>query len=193
MALLDLAAITGRAAWVRARAGVAGTDPPYHTHDLIAAAFPAVSVAGADLPAGVLEMAEVGAGGRRVLWYARAASHDMQRVALAHGLHHFMSDLRRRRGMRECNIGLRGLEHAGAVAPSPVERACDLFAGELLVPFAVLDRYVTPVVLSSAPAERDARRDRVDALASLFNVPRPFMEWRLHDLALLRRTHFYVG
>ena len=87
------------------------------------------------------------------------------------------------------DVGLRGLEAAGAVPPSAIEAACDLFAGELLVPFAVLDRYA-PMVLFPDSSER--WKDQVNALASLFNVSDEFMLWRLEDLALLRQSHFYV-
>lgn len=192
MPLIDVGAIVGRAAWVRARAGLANADPPYSTHTLIEAAFPDVVVSGADLPHGVYELAER-APGRRSLWYARGVSQAAQRVGLAHGLHHLMTDLREEAGLRECNTMQRQLEVRRVLPANPIEVACDLFAGELLVPFAILDRMAPRDLFPHTPAAQQGWQDEVDRLASLFHVPAGFMRWRLYDLAHLRKTHFYVG
>jgi len=192
MPLLDFRVIQRRATLLRQRAGLADAGPPYHTHDLFAA-VPDLSVAGADLPRGVLEMAERTPDGRRILWYARGAPPPLQRVALAHGLYHFMTDLAGpERAVRECNAAMRELEEAGKLSANPIERACDLFAGELLVPFAVLDQVAPMTLFPEEPAAQARWADQVDELASLFNVPPSFMRWRLWDLSLLRRSNFYV-
>jgi len=85
------------------------------------------------------------------------------------------------------------LEAAGLLSPQYNEVACDLFAGELLVPFAVLDQAAPAVLFPGDPESADAWEDAVDALASMFHVTTDLMRWRLRDLAALRMTSFYVG
>jgi Zn-dependent peptidase ImmA (M78 family) len=164
---------------------------------VIETCFPDIVVTGAALPKTLIEMAEVGADGRRNLLYRRGIDHATQRVGLAHGLHHFLSDLKvaraaRRRGHAECNTNLRWLERSGKFEKDPIEVACDLFAGELLTPFDVLDTMAPKILFPSDKTKLHLFLDEVDSLASRFNVPADFIQWRLADLAHLRRSSFYV-
>jgi hypothetical protein len=195
--LIDIGKVHGRATWVRTRAGYLDEGPPYSTHRLVEAAFPTppgVDISGAELPSGITEMVERGAGSRRVIWYNRRVGHPAQRVGIAHGLHHLLSDLRVSEGMLECNLALRDLEvqRPDLVTKDPSEIACDLFAGEVLVPFVVLDRMAPSLLFPSDSHERASFNDQVDALAATFNVPAGFLRWRLWDLLHLRRTHFFL-
>lgn len=183
MPLIDVGTILGRAAWVRHKAGLNDLDPPYSTRHVLETLFPGIAVTGSDdLPRGVTEMA-LASEGNRVILYSRRATHSLQRVAILHGLHHHIADLKWDFGNRECNQARRQLElDRGEI--DPIELACDHFAGEVLVPFHVLDRFAPPPPPDAASTAK--YEDEVDHLASRFNVPRSFMRWRLHDLQLLR-------
>ena len=192
MPLIDFATIAGRATWVRAKAGLADHGPPFSMHKIIEGAFPDIAVSGADLPRGVNEMAERRPDGKRILWYARAIPHPAQRVALAHGLYHFLTDLRVDYGVRECNPSARVLERSGALPVIVNEVSCDLFAGELLTPTVLLDAAAPTVLFPRDTDHEGAFGDAVDGMASMFNVPASFVRWRLYDLMHLRRTHYFV-
>lgn len=192
--LIDVGAIMARATLARHKAGYLNAPPPYRTHEIVAAAFPDVIVTGGDLPAGITEMVETRAGGGKVIWYNRKVNHGAQRVGIAHGIHHLLTDLRTRTGIRECNLDTRSLERErpDLMRPDAIEVACDLFAGELLVPFNILDELAPDALFPRAPGKQDAWRDDVDSLSALFNVPAGFMRWRLYDLIHLRKTHFAI-
>ncbi len=187
--LLDFAAVAARSYLVRHRCGFVGEPPPYSTGKVHDVCFQDVHVTGAVLPRGVTAMCEVGIG-RRTIFYNRALSPDEQRVGILHEFHHLLTDLRNppERDMRECNQGLRGLEMSGVFPTSAVEVSCDLFAGSILVPLDVLDRYAPDDLFPSELPKQQAFEDVVDQLASMFKVPVPFMTWRLRDLAALRLT-----
>ncbi len=187
--LLDLSAVASRAYLVRHRCGFVGAAPDYSTVTVHRVCFPDVRVTGARLPRGVIAMCEAGIG-RRTIYYNRAEPQSAQRVGIAHEFHHLLTDLKHpaEHDMRECNLGARALEAAGYLPNSPTEIACDLFAGELLVPFDVLDGYAPDVLFPDELPLQQAFEDEVDRLASRFNVPVPFMIWRLRDLQHLRLT-----
>lgn len=188
--LLDYAMVIGRAAWVRHRAGYIGAKPPYSTKHLLETVFPEIPVSGADLPRGVTEMAIVDESGRRAIFYARGVHHASQRVGLMHGLYHHLSDLKVDPGLKECSLPLRKLGRIDSKMNDPVERACDLFAAEILVPLDVLDPLAPAVLFQRGASLKSALADEVDHLASRFNVPVGFMRWRLWDLHNIRQTHF---
>jgi hypothetical protein len=190
--LLDVGAVTGRARYCRERCGFVGRPPPYSTRKVIETCFKGLTVTGAALPTGLIEMAERHSSGRRALFYKRGIPNATQRVGIAHGLHHFLSDLRREPGTSECNTNLRWLENAAKLTQDPIEVACDLFAGELLVPFDVLDEMAPEVLFPKDKTAKHLFDDEVDHLASRFNVPVGFVRWRLFDLAQLRRSHFFI-
>lgn len=188
--LLDYGTIIYRAGWVRHRAGLVGTEPPYSTRHILETLFPDIPVSGAALPDGVTEMAVVRPGGR-ALFYNRNSQHTSQRVGLMHGLYHHLSDLKGlgEHTIRECNIPFRKLTSYEA-RRDPVELACDLFAAEVLVPLDVLDDYAPDLLYSNDPVVNEALKDEADNLSSRFNVPNGFMRWRLRDLQSFRKTHF---
>lgn len=186
--LLDYGRIVGRAAYIRHKCNLFGAKPAYSIRRIIETAFPKIHVTGASLPDGVVEIVEK-KGNRQTIFYNRKYNHAMQRVGIAHALYHLIADLKKSDGIAECNIALRALEQAGKVTTDPVEISCDLFAGELLVPFDVLDKYAPDDLTPRTPAAKAALDDELDHLSSRFNVPREFMEWRLHDLVHLRATH----
>ena len=188
--MIDVAAVLGRARFFREKAGFVGKAPPYSTRRVIETCFKGVGVTGADLPTGLIEMVERHKSGKRVLFYKRGISQQLQRVGIAHGLHHFLSDLKTSPGSSECNTNLRWLEKTASLVQDPIEVACDLFAGELLVPFDVLDSMAPAVLFPRDRVKEHAFRDEVDHLSSRFNVPVGFMRWRLFDLLYLRKTHF---
>lgn len=192
--LIDPLTIFARAAQARRRAGYIDADPPYSTRRLVDAWWYDVHVAGAELADGVTEMAQTD-GQHYAVWYNRRVPHPVQRVGIVHGLHHFLTDLRDvpQRELRECNLPLRQLERAGYWQNDPIERACDLFAGEVLVPFDQLNARAPRDLFPRSPADKQAWDDLVDGLASTFNVPVGFIRWRLYDLIHLRRTHFFTG
>jgi Zn-dependent peptidase ImmA (M78 family) len=192
--LIDFGTIAARAALVRHKAGLIGKDPPYHTHDIMEAAFPDVAVVGADnLPHFVIEMVEA-TPKRRVVFYNRKVSTSTQRVGIMHGCHHLLTDLK---GVaepvkRECNLNLRGLERSGVIAADAIEVACDIFAGEILVPFDVLDAYAPERLYPKSNPELQAFDEECDRIASRFQVPVGFARYRLWDLMHLRRTNMFV-
>lgn len=190
MPLVDYSKIIGRAAWVRSRAGLEGKDPPYSTRTIIETVFPDVAVTGADLPRHIAEMATSDKHGR-ALFYNRSHAAPMQRVGLAHGLYHHISDIREEPGLRECDLSARKLSEIVKDFASELERSCDLFAGELLVPLHVLDRFAPDPLWGEGALPKAALEDEYDHLASRFNVPRWFAKWRLWDLHALRRSNFY--
>jgi len=187
--LLDNAAVTARAYIVRHRCGFIGAEPDYSTNTVQRICFPDVRITGARLPKGVIAMCEAGIG-RRTIFYNRDEPQSSQRVGIAHEFHHLLTDLKHPHlhEQRECNNAARALEAAGYLATSIVEIACDLFAGELLVPFDVLDRYAPDDLFPEELPLQQAFEDEVDRLASKFNVPAPFMLWRLRDLQHIRLT-----
>ena len=191
--LLDYGRIAGRAAIIRQRCGFFDKDPPYSTTIVTRKCFSDLHVTGAALPRSVLEMVQVGASGK-VLYYNRKASESDRRVGIAHGLHHLLSDLRENPdfGLRECNVAARRLEQVGRLPPDGAEIACDIFAGELLVPFDVLDRYAPASLFPRGEADQHAFADETDRIASRFNVPAWFMGWRLRDLCHLRRSNLNI-
>ncbi len=194
--LVDFGVIAGRAAIVRHKAGILGKDPPYHTHEIVEAAFPKVAVVGTDqLPRSVIEMVQASPR-RRVVYYNRKVSTATQRVGIMHGCHHLLSDLKRvtDQQSRECNVDIRGLERAGKFEGSAdaVEIACDVFAGEVLMPFDVLDQYAPDELFPKGRAKEQAFSDECDRIASRFQVPVGFARWRLWDLMHLRRTNLFV-
>lgn len=189
MPLLPYAKIIGRAMWLRHAAGLDGTEPPYSLRSMMEAAFPGIAVTGADLPRQIAEMAVSDRRGR-ALFYNRRMNHPMQRVGLAHGLYHHMTDIRGEEGLRECNLSTRKLSEFADEFKSETELACDLFAAELLVPMDVLDRYAPDPLWGKDGLPKQALEDEYDTLASRFNVPRWFMRWRCYDLHQMRRSHF---
>lgn len=190
MSLLDLSAIAARAYIIRHRCGFIGAEPHYSTNVVHRAFFPDVHITGANLPSGVVAMCEAGLGGRRTIFYNRREPPASQRVGIAHEFHHLLTDLKSPEfhETRECNTSTRQLEAAGYLPTSMAEIACDLFAGELLVPFDVLDRYAPDILFPTELPLQQAFEDEVDRIASKFNVPTPFMAWRLRDLQQLRAT-----
>ena len=187
--LLDYGRIIGRAAWARSAAGFIGQPPPYSTRHLFESVFKTISVAGANLPDGITEMAVADEQGRRALFYNRNVSHPSARVGLVHGLYHHLSDIKEGVGLRECNLSNRKFDIFVA-SRDPIELACDLFAAEVLIPFDVLDELAPARLYSDDPHEKEAIQDEVDHLSSRFNVPMKFMRWRLYDLRRIRQTHY---
>lgn len=192
--LVDYARIIGLAAWARQRAGYIGKPPPYSTRHLLETVFPKIAVAGdSSMPRGITEMALVDKG-RRALFYSKKVAHPVQRVGLMHGLYHHLSDMRDGSGLiRECNLVGRALGQHDPSTKDPLELACDLFAAEVLIPFDVLDGMAPDMPFTRDPVQRAAIDDEVDHLASRFNVPKGFMNWRLYDLIQLRKSHFNIS
>jgi hypothetical protein len=179
-ALLDFAGIAAAAAELRERAGV--ETAPYSGRAIIERCFPHVLVTGGELPRGVAEVVET-RGGKATIWYNRRMNTAAHRVAVAHGLAHLIFDAPS--GRLEC-----GASSSSAGAP---ERRADLFAGELLTPFADLDRHFEGEIFPRDPVDRRVFDDEVDHAASKFKVPAGFLRWRLYDLLHLRKTNFRVG
>ena len=189
MALLDEQEIKYRAFWVRKKMGYDKSEPAYSTKKLLDALYPHIPVAGTELPKGVSEMA-VHQRGCRALYYARGLSAGVQRLGLMHGLYHHMSDLSGdAEGIRECNLSERQFMIRRRVMV-PEELACDLFAGEVLLPFVVLDKLIDFDPFPRDAEAREAAKDKLDNLASLFKVPVGFLNWRVYDLLKARGSHF---
>jgi hypothetical protein len=191
--LLDIGEIEGRAAFVRKKCGLDQLEPPYPTNLITSTSFTKVHITGdKTMPNGITEMV-VRDRGRFALFYSRKVGAPSQRLGILHGCYHTISDLAVVDGQRECNLGDRKFRRFNPDLDVPEERACDLFAGALLVPFHVLDRMAPETLFpgKQGSPERHAFDDQVDRLASKFAVPAGFMNWRLYDLAQLRRTHFY--
>jgi len=192
--LVDYARIAARATLLRHRSGYLDQDPPYDTDHLIRTCFPDIIVTGADLSKNLLELA-TRHGKTRSIHYNRAAAIGDQRVGIIHGLHHFLTDLRQpteKSELRQCDRTARWLEEDLRTGDDPIELGCDLFAGEILVPFDVLDRLAPPSLLADGTAEKRVLDDQIDRLASKFKVESWFMRWRLQDLFYLRKTHFFA-
>lgn len=191
--LLDIGEVEGRAAYIRKKLGLDGKEPPYSTNEITAVGFSKVAITGdKGLPGGITEMV-VRDRGRYALFYSRKVGHPSQRLGILHGCYHTISDLAIVDGQRECNLTDRRFRQYHPDMDNPFERACDLFAGALLVPFHILDRFAPEKLFPGAKGtpERHAFEDEADKLASKFGVPVGFMNWRLYDLAQLRRTHFF--
>lgn len=189
MPIVDYQRVIGRAAWVRTRAGLHDADPPYSTNQIMSTVFPAIRVEQADLPAGMIEMAER-RGRRATLYYSSKVPHTTQRVGIIHGLHHLLVDMKVEGGIAECNVNAKQLERVGALSQDPVELACDLFAAEVLVPLHRLDEYAPDALFPRDPRDKPVFEQECNRLASRFNVPLGFMRWRLFDLAQMRRSNF---
>lgn len=144
-------------------------------------------VHGEKLPAGVLALAEVGAG-RRVIAYNRAEPRGAQRVGIAHEFGHLLLDLHDTSDFqtRECKRNIR------SVLDDPHELAPEHVAGELLVPFVVLDRFAPAKLYPKGEEAADAFLDVIDQLSSRFGVTPSFIDWRLKDLILLRRSSLFT-
>ncbi len=189
--LLDVGEIEGRAAYIRKKLGLDDHGPPYPTNIITSKYFVDVQITGDNLPAGITEMV-VRDKGRVGLYYSRKVGAPSQRLGILHGCYHTISDLAKEDGIRECNLTDRRFRQYNPSNESPHERACDLFAGALLVPFTVLDRLAPDELFpgSKGSPQRHAFDDEVDRLASKFAVPAGFVQWRLYDLAKLRQSHF---
>jgi hypothetical protein len=189
--LLDFGLVLARAAWVRNRAGLTDKNPPYSTNAITDAVWPELPITGDRLPDGVTEMVVKDDKGRAQLYYSQKVGHPSQRLGIIHGVYHLMSDLRDGHGIRECDLTDRRFRQLTA-QPNPIELACDLFAGEVLVPFSVLDRLAPEELFPRDEYARRAFNDECDRLASQFAVPVGFIRWRLYDLIHIRKTHFCV-
>lgn len=190
MGLLDFGLIEGRAQWVRKECGLLEADPPYSTTIITERFWPHVPITGANLPNGVTEMV-VRDGRRTQLYYSRKVGAPSQRLGILHGCYHLLSDLAETEGIRECNLSDRKFRQRAALE-SPIEIACDLFAGAVLVPFDTLDAAAPDDLFPSDSVARRAFDDECDRLASRFGVPAGFIRWRLVDLAKLRQSHFFI-
>jgi Zn-dependent peptidase ImmA (M78 family) len=189
--LLDLGEIEGRASYIRKKLGLSSLpERGYSTRAITEGVFSRVFITGDNLPRGVTEMV-VRDRGRYQLFYSRKVQAPSQRLGIIHGCYHTLTDLREDDGIRKCDLTDRKFRQ---VNPDPVELACDLFAGALLVPFSDLDHLAPDDLFPGQPgsAERHVFDDEVDVLASRFQVPAGFMRWRLYDLAKLRQTHFFI-
>lgn len=193
--LLDVGEIEGRAAYIRKQCGM--TELPergFSTSLITDTIFKKVSITGDNgMPKGITEMV-VRDKGRFQLYYSRKVGAPSQRIGILHGCYHTITDLADVDGLRECNLEDRKFRQYNPGMELPTERACDLFAGALLVPFFLLND-LAPENLFPArgSVERHLFDDEVDRLASRFQVPAGFMNWRLWDLMHLRRTNFMVG
>lgn len=187
--------IVGRAAYLRAQVGYDRKDPPYSTTTLLDECFPDVVVTGADLDRGVTALSE-NRDGKRTIYYARNQpkrkiyiSHAQQRTGIAHEIYHFLTDLKIGSGLRESSKIVREIG-GWTAARDPIELACDLFAGEILVPFHLLHEYVPVNPFPKDPHEMDAMKNTIDRIASRFSVPVGFLRWRLYDLMKIRQSHY---
>lgn len=191
--LLDVGEIEGRANWARKRCGLTSLpERGFSTRLITERCFSKVAITGdAGLPDGVTEMV-IRDRARFQLLYSRKVGAPSQRLGILHGCYHTISDLAFEDGIRECNLTDRKFRQYIPGQERPEERACDLFAGAILVPFSMLDE-LAPESIFPGTAGSDERRvfdDDVDHLASRFQVPAGFMRWRLWDLLHLRKTNF---
>lgn len=191
--LLDVGEIEGRAAYIRKKLGLTSLpERGYSTRAITEGSFPRVFVTGDNLPRGITEMV-VRDRGRYQLFYSRMVQAPSQRLGIIHGCYHTLTDLRDDDGIRKCDLTDRKFRQRGQ-REHPVEVACDLFAGAILVPFSDLDALAPDDLFpgQQGSPERHAFDDEVDVLASRFQVPAGFMRWRLFDLAKLRQSHFWI-
>jgi Zn-dependent peptidase ImmA (M78 family) len=172
------------AAELRTSAGF--KHPPYSARNLLKTCFPDILVTGEKLPRRVAEIVHV-IDGKRTILYNRSHSPPEHRVSVLHGLAHIIFDSGAER--LQCSLPTGPQRHR-----APAEVRADLFAAEVLTPFAELDAFFRGEKLF--PRDPIARRhfdDTVDGAASHFNVSVIFMRWRVRDLAHLRRTSFKVA
>lgn len=192
MGLLDIGTIEGRAQYVRKHCGLEGLDPPYSTNVITDRFFSKVAITGDHLPNGITEMV-VADKGRFSLFYSRKVGTPSQRLGILHGCYHVMTDLAGADGIRECNLTERKFRQRSPELENPIEVSCDLFAGALLVPFIVLDKLAPASLFPKDPVKLQVFKDEVDRLASVFKVPSGFINWRLWDLMMLRKTNFWMA
>lgn len=185
--LINIHEVVGRAAYIRHRCGFDKKGPSYSTTAVLTKCFPSIVVTGGDLPDGVNAISE-NRGGQRTIYYRRGIPSDEHRVAIAHEMYHFMSDLKNANGLRESSAVERSIAFLRRQS-DPIEQACDLFAGELLVPLHVLDEYAPEDPFADGE-DAEAVANAIDRCASRFQVPLWFMQWRLEALVLARSGHF---
>lgn len=193
--LLDLGEIEGRAAYIRKQCKMMVLpERGFSTQTITDRVFSKVAITGdPKLPRGITEMV-VRDRGRFQLYYSRKVGAPSQRLGILHGCYHTITDLAHTDGIRECNLEDRKFRQVVPTEQIPEEVACDLFAGALLVPFHLLNE-LAPAKLfpgQRGSVERHLFDDQIDTLASRFQVPAGFMQWRLYDLAKFRQTHFFV-
>jgi hypothetical protein len=190
MSLRDMAVVEGRAYWMRKQCGLLQAEPPFSTNAITDRVFPRVAITGdRTMPDGITEMV-LNDRGRFALFYSKKVGAPSQRLGILHGCYHTLTDLALEEGQRECNLTDRKFRRYNPQLENAIEVNCDMFAGALLAPFDVLDDFAPRRLFPQDPDERHAFDDEVDRLASKFAVPAGFMNWRLFDLAQLRKTHY---
>jgi hypothetical protein len=184
--MIEFGRIAAHVSSIRNRCGFYESAPPYSIHKVRETVYSDVDLHGITLPLEVVAVVEVGVG-RRAIFFNRELPHPVTRVGVAHEFGHLQIDLAAPRDLTriECR-SIPGPEQ------DAIERSCDHFAGELLVPFTVLEEYAPIALFPREPARMAAFLDEMRRLAETFNVSERFMEWRLRDLAQLRRSSLFM-
>jgi hypothetical protein len=169
--------------------------PPFSISRVMEALFPEVEVVARTMKQhAVLEVypAPLATGARALLAYNEKDHHSTQRFSIAHELGHFIFDCdfgRAPATVPSCGGSAVGSSSDDDGAKPLIERRADFFAAELLCPLWILDPMVD-FTIYPAKDERDEIRERdqrIQRLASRFNLSLACLKRRVFDLAAWRR------
>jgi hypothetical protein len=157
--------------------------PKFSTSAMMEKLFPQVEVVGGDTR-GHHALIEVypkplPSGRRAVITYNEKAHASTHRFSIAHELAHFIFDTEYGEKSPEKSV----CTHGPGEKPAS-ERRADYFASELLVPLWILDEMVDFEirVRSNDPEAERARDQKIQRLASRFEVSLACMKFRVFDL-----------
>jgi Zn-dependent peptidase ImmA (M78 family) len=147
--------------------------------------MPDVTVTAWALPVGYDGLSRIDAAGHRSILYSDRLDHVAARPVIAHEIAHHLTDLPLARvGERGCAAPGFDDDTVDWIHVPEHEDFCDLLAGELLAPLARLIEDVDDGAELKPPRRgNEAGRIRwinwIHRLASKYNVPEGFIEWRL--------------
>lgn len=162
------------------------SEPPFSVSSVMEEMFPEVDVIGREMAEhAMLEVYKrpLGNGRRALIAYNEGDHHSTQRFSILHELSHWIFEF-------DCGQRLDGAVACGTPGRKPLaERRADYFAAEVLAPLWILDRHVAFTIYPEKD-DPDATKDRdqrIQRLASKFNVSRICMRNRVFDLAAWRK------
>lgn len=160
-------------------------EPPIRVEDILKTTWPKIFVGDADL--GDYHGALVTDGGRAAMYVTKIANTDQKNIILAHLTWHWIKQALK----GQIDLTRQCLVHVPREENTPlaqVEREADVFAGELLVPLEVLEKFIDFPADPKSAGEKEYRDRRTIELARQFAVTADVMKARLSLFAVRRRS-----